>query len=222
MDWEQLEKERRLLIDEDFSWSEPPRRRRRSGGIHTSSASGQGASNHPASSRAMGGQGASASGRVFVPDGQFADGQPETRVGRLTGRRGRAGAGPEASGSPSLGGDAWDRAAPDRELDELVARWSAEQRVAEPPTEDEDPWDDIPVDPAAVFDLSDAGTPPTGGAVRRTVVITGRGDDRYLPARRRRPSSDLRFHERSSFSPDRAGLWAVLLGIALVLGAIVH
>ncbi len=57
---------------------------------------------------------------------------------------------------------------------------------------------------------------------RRTVVITGRGDERYMPAPRRRPSAELRFHERSSFSPDRAGLWAVLLGIALVIGCVAH
>ncbi len=56
---------------------------------------------------------------------------------------------------------------------------------------------------------------------RRTVVITGRGDDRYMPARRR-PSSELRFHERSGFSPDRTAMWAVLLGLALLIGAVVH
>ena len=72
------------------------------------------------------------------------------------------------------------------------------------------------------FDLSDPGSQALASGARRTVVITGRGDERYVPAPRRRPSSDLRFHERSTFSPDRAGLWAVLLGIALVIGAIAH
>jgi hypothetical protein len=32
----------------------------------------------------------------------------------------------------------------------------------------------------------------------------------------------LRFHERSGFNPDRAALWAVLLGVALLIGCIAH
>jgi hypothetical protein len=72
------------------------------------------------------------------------------------------------------------------------------------------------------FDLSDPGPQAGGHGARRTVLITGHGDDRYLPAPRQRRSSELRFHERSGFSPDRAGLWAVLLGIALVIGCIAH
>ena len=75
---------------------------------------------------------------------------------------------------------------------------------------------------ARAFDLSDPGAELAAQGARRTVVITGRGDERYVPALRRRPSADLRFHERSSFSPDRAGLWAVLLGIALVIGCVAH
>jgi hypothetical protein len=69
-------------------------------------------------------------------------------------------------------------------------------------------------DRSASFDLSDSS--------RRTVIITGRGDARYMPEPRRRRGSELRFHERSSFNPDRAALWAVLLGVALLIGCIAH
>lgn len=71
-------------------------------------------------------------------------------------------------------------------------------------------------------DTGERGRHAAADEARRTVLITGHGDERYLPAPRRRRSSELRFHERSSFSPDRAGLWAVLLGIALVIGCIAH
>ena len=75
---------------------------------------------------------------------------------------------------------------------------------------------------ARPFDLSDLGAPDAGLGARRTVLITGHGDERYIPALTRRRTAELRFHERLTFSPDRAGLWAVLLGIALVIGAIAH
>jgi hypothetical protein len=72
------------------------------------------------------------------------------------------------------------------------------------------------------FNLSDPGTgsPAQGG--RRAIVIRGHGDERYPSAPRRRHPAELRFHERSGFSPDRAGLWAVLLSLTLVIACIVH
>ncbi len=60
--------------------------------------------------------------------------------------------------------------------------------------------------------------PPATGA-RRTVVITGRGAERAVP-RRRSYSSSLRPYERAGFKPDRVAMWAVLLGIALLLVAV--
>jgi hypothetical protein len=54
---------------------------------------------------------------------------------------------------------------------------------------------------------------------RRTVTIRGRGSERYVPARsssRRRPE---RRHERAGFRPDRTAMWAVLLGVLLILAA---
>jgi hypothetical protein len=56
---------------------------------------------------------------------------------------------------------------------------------------------------------------------RRTVTIRGHGSERHLgwsayPSRRRPPMSA---HERPGFRPDRAAMWAVLLGLLLVLVA---
>ncbi|HWE14143.1 MAG TPA: hypothetical protein VG365_11550 [Solirubrobacteraceae bacterium] len=59
-------------------------------------------------------------------------------------------------------------------------------------------------------------TPPE----RRTVTIRGHGSERYVPGRapssRRRPE---RRYERSGFRPDRTAMWAVLLGLMLILAA---
>lgn len=64
-----------------------------------------------------------------------------------------------------------------------------------------------------------AEAPASSTDARRTVVIRGRGAERY-PEPRRRYESRLRPHERSSFKPDRVAMWAVLLGLALLLGAV--
>ena len=50
---------------------------------------------------------------------------------------------------------------------------------------------------------------------RRTVTIRGRGAERNLPVTR----PTLRRHERPGFRPDRTALWAVLLGMVLILVA---
>ena len=66
-----------------------------------------------------------------------------------------------------------------------------------------------------------AGWTPSGGVPgRRTVTIRGQVADRYAPARpssRRRPE---RRYERSGFRPDRAALWAFVLGVMLILAAV--
>lgn len=79
--------------------------------------------------------------------------------------------------------------------------------------------------PPAEADPARAGATgaPAGAGVagRRTVTIRGRGAERDLafpePGRARRPP--VRRHERPGFKPDRAGLWALLLGVVLVLVA---
>ncbi len=57
--------------------------------------------------------------------------------------------------------------------------------------------------------------------LRRTVRIQGRGAERHLPwpgeGVRRRPARAI--HERAGFRPDRLAMWAVLLGLLLVLVA---
>lgn len=56
---------------------------------------------------------------------------------------------------------------------------------------------------------------------RRTVTITGRGAERYDPrfqnGVRQRPHRPA--HERPGFRPDRMALWAVVLGVVLILVA---
>ncbi len=51
---------------------------------------------------------------------------------------------------------------------------------------------------------------------RRTVTIQGRGAERYTPARRR---PDRTLEERARMRPDRAAMWAVMLGVLLILAA---
>ena len=84
----------------------------------------------------------------------------------------------------------------------------------------ERPYDDTREIAAARAERPPRGaTPaPVSGGVpgRRTITIQGRGAERYTPSRRR---PQRRRHERAGFRPDRAALWAVLLGVLLVLGA---
>jgi hypothetical protein len=161
-DWQQVEKDSLLFID-DFDWSEPPRRGRRR-----------------------------ITGRTVEPEPLYAEDAPRERDG------------------------SWEQpTATHSHFDEMMEEWNAaygsgagrdlDDRAAE-----------------RAFDLSDPGDQGAAQGARRTVVITGHGDHRYLPAPRQRRASELRFHERSGFSPDRGGLWAVLLGIALVIGCIAH
>jgi hypothetical protein len=70
-----------------------------------------------------------------------------------------------------------------------------------------------------------APTPSAGDGAgvpgRRTVTIRGHGAERssgrYVEGSRRRPE---RRHEREGFRPDRAALWAFLLGVTLILVAV--
>jgi hypothetical protein len=62
-----------------------------------------------------------------------------------------------------------------------------------------------------------AGTIPS--AAHGTVKIRGQTAQRNLPDPVRRPT--LRRHERPGFRPDRVAMWAVVLGLFLVLVAVV-
>jgi hypothetical protein len=194
-DWQQVEKERRLLMNEDFSWSEPPKRSRRR------------VTDEPIRARRM--------TQLAIEPRYSAE--PDYSAESYYDY--------DAPPRPGAAQESWDQPTEvHSHFDEMMAEWNAAYGEAPDGFDHDDlaryTQAQVREDHSAAFDLADPGT--AGQSGRRTVVITGRGDDRYMPAPRRRPSSDLRFHERSGFSPDRAGLWAVLLGVALLLGAIVH
>lgn len=69
-----------------------------------------------------------------------------------------------------------------------------------------------PAPPARPAATSEAQVADGG---RRTVVIRGRGAERNLAVAR----PTLRRHERPGFKADRAALWAVVLGLLLILVA---
>ncbi len=64
-----------------------------------------------------------------------------------------------------------------------------------------------------------------GGSERRTVTITGHGEEAWHSRNGTRPSQaarhqhHLKRHERAGFRPDRVAMWAVLLGVMLMLAA---
>jgi hypothetical protein len=189
-DWQQVERDSLLFVDDDFDWSEPPqpRRRRMTGGA---------AQRQPLD--------AYDARRDRARHADTRDDEP------------RFDAEPYADEIAPQRAHDWDQpTAVHSHFDEMMEEWNAAYGSGV-----DDDVDDRAGDQRA-FDLSDRGQPGPAEGTRRTVLITGHGDDRYLPAPRQHHSSGLRFHERSSFSPDRGGLWAVLLGIALVIGCIAH
>ena len=110
-------------------------------------------------------------------------------------------------------------------MPEPAARLSADPRaVGTPrrdratPTRDRDSRHRGDLRPVGGWDRDgDRGDAPS--AMRRTVVIRGQVADRYSP--RGRPSrSTGGSHRRMAMRPERAALWAVLLGFALVLAAL--
>jgi hypothetical protein len=72
-------------------------------------------------------------------------------------------------------------------------------------------------EPSSASDLGGPGR-------RETVTITGQGAEGYASRHGTRPSSaqrhlQLRPHERAGFQPDRVAMWAVFLGVLLVVMA---
>jgi hypothetical protein len=89
-----------------------------------------------------------------------------------------------------------------------------------------------PADPVSLEPESELGRDrpvtwaPRAANGRRTVQITGHVSERNLPPVTRRAernlpvgSPTLRRHERAGFQPDRAAMWAVVLGLLLILVA---
>ncbi len=183
-------------MDEDISWSEPPRRRRRV------------VSDEPIRARRRTSGAPYEASRQRRSEAEFGLSRelPDWQQDPL-------GAALEEE-TVSRIEHAQARVTPRRERAARRDRQPAARRDRQPRTERRSS--------ARPFDLSDLGAPDAGLGARRTVLITGHGDERYIPALTRRRTAELRFHERLTFSPDRAGLWAVLLGIALVIGAIAH
>jgi hypothetical protein len=152
-------------------------------------------------------------GKTLSEPASWSVGRPATRE-RAASRRTAAGSAPSATavntpvlaGSEDMGAAA---AAASVIADEMrpVPRAVAEQLTAAPPS------------PA----LLGAGAVQAGATpARRTVKIQGRGAERNLPlpdSSRRRPPR--RAYERTGFRPDRLAMWAVVLGLLLVVIAII-
>ena len=83
------------------------------------------------------------------------------------------------------------------------------------------PGAQAPNAPAASAPAPAPGDAPARLTGPRTVVIRGRGAEPHTPpldiSRRRAPR---RAYERTGFRPDRVAMWAVLLGMLLVLVAV--
>jgi hypothetical protein len=99
--------------------------------------------------------------------------------------------------------------------------WSASKDETIPWSADEAPPAHLAARPTEHDAAAPAPWSPSGGVPgRRTVTIRGQVADRYAtprPTSRRRPE---RRYERTGFRPDRAALWAVLLGVMLILAAV--
>ena len=76
----------------------------------------------------------------------------------------------------------------------------------------------------AFAERSQRAEPRADEPARRTVTITGHGSEGYASRHGTSPSMAERHrqlprHERAGFRPDRAAMWAVLLGVILMLAA---
>jgi hypothetical protein len=78
-----------------------------------------------------------------------------------------------------------------------------------------------PLRSPAPLPRSPATAAPDAPEGRRTITITGRGDDRQTGRAElaARPRAQRRAHERPGYRPDRLALYAVLLGVVLILVA---
>lgn len=91
-------------------------------------------------------------------------------------------------------------------------------RSAVPPARTSPPRPRSPSSPRVSSPPRPTGPPATHSPARRTIIIQGRGAERSRPSPTRRAHVRRR-HERHGFRPDRAAMWAVLLGVVLVLVA---
>jgi hypothetical protein len=132
-----------------------------------------------------------------------AAGAPESGSRRGTHRSGHREERPVQSVAPVPAGPRVSEPLPTPTIDDVVAHTAS---IAPTP---------MPTGPMAGV----LGAPQDTATARRTVVIRGHGSRGYAPSRGGYEAR-LRPHERSGFKPDRVALWAVLLGLALLLGAV--
>jgi hypothetical protein len=203
-DWEQVEADRRrpLLVDEDFSWSEPPSRRRRSVASEPKVESRRHAEYDDESEPAFAPRASYETESTYSAQESYETESTYAAAGPADRKRSSDAAEPLSASGPASGADAIDV---ERELD---IAWGGRLSASAADT-----YEVVPYSFAG-----EAAFEPSG---RRTVVITGRGAANYSVSRRR-AEAGLAFHERSGFNPDRVAMWAVLLGIALLLGCIAH
>ena len=205
-DWEQVEADRRrpLLVDEDFSWSEPPSRRRRP----TESAAKPERKRRiePEYEAPYELESAAVAEQGYAPAPTR---EPARRSERASDREPTYEREPASESRPRYADErthALQGIDVERELD---VAWGGRLSASAVDT-----YEVVPS-----LQMGDTALTPPG---RRTVVITGRGADRFPVGARRHAEAGLAFHERSGFSPDRMAMWAVLMGIALLLGCIAH
>ncbi len=217
-DWEQVEADRRrpLLVDEDFSWSEPPVRRRRP--AESSAKPERKRRIEPEYEARYEPEPAPVAEPIYAPEstrelayGRASSYEHDPTYGRerIYEREPARDREPVHEPRPRYAGDqahGLDGIDVERELD---VAWGGRLSASA--------VDTYEVVPSLQMDHT-ALTPPG----RRTVVITGRGADRFPVGSRRHSEAGLAFHERSGFNPDRMAMWAVLMGIALLLGCIAH
>jgi hypothetical protein len=109
-----------------------------------------------------------------------------------------------------------DRAAAERAAALRAA--AAERAAAIARVEAEREYDELPAEAELAVPAGVAALGVPAAPARRTVAISGRPGERYIvPSASRRKQG--RPHERPGFQPDRVAMWAVLLGIVLILVA---
>ena len=135
--------------------------------------------------------------------------------------RGRAGLRPVRAdfldlSAPLPGGDLLELAPPARDGDVPVDRSSSRPRSGSSPG----------LRSGSSPGSRSGSSPGPGRSVqgRQTVAISGRGSEGYATRNGTRPSraqrhTQVRRHERAGFRPDRVAMWAVLLGMTLILFA---
>jgi hypothetical protein len=114
-----------------------------------------------------------------------------------------------------------DRSAAPPARDRSAAPPARDRFAAPPPRRAAEPRHEASRSTAPAAPLPPLRESPAPPAGRRTITITGHGDDRRTGraavAERSRPQR--RPHERPGYRPDRIALYAVLLGVVLVLVA---